>query len=106
MRWAPQTTSGMIGTSASSAIRAAPVLKAFNSKLRLIVGACVAVNGDGLGVPDQKVDGLHVLHLGLDHVAQAALALRRGQGRREEVDVAGVIDRHDGTADGRNVVQT
>ena len=35
----PQTISGTIGTCASSAIRAAPVLNSFSSKLRLMVAS-------------------------------------------------------------------
>ena len=38
-RCAPQTISGMIGACASSAIRAAPVLNSFSSKLRLMVAS-------------------------------------------------------------------
>ncbi len=39
MRWVPQTTTGTIGTPASSAIRAAPVLNPFSSNDRLIVAS-------------------------------------------------------------------
>ncbi|SLH23335.1 Uncharacterised protein [Mycobacteroides abscessus subsp. abscessus] len=39
IRWAPQMATGMIGTSASSAIRAAPDLNSFSSKLRLMVAS-------------------------------------------------------------------
>ncbi|SHW67698.1 Uncharacterised protein [Mycobacteroides abscessus subsp. abscessus] len=39
MRCTPQTITGMIGTCASSAIRATPVLNSLSSKLRLIVAS-------------------------------------------------------------------
>ena len=39
IRWAPQTTCGMIGTSAAMAILAAPDLNSLISKLRLIVAS-------------------------------------------------------------------
>ena len=48
---------------------------------------CLAVHGDGLGVPDQEVDDRHSLHLGLDHEAQSPPTVLGGECGGQEVDV-------------------
>jgi hypothetical protein len=52
-----------------------------------------AVDRDRLGVLDQEVDHLHLLHLRLDQVADAPPASLDSKRSRQPVHVAGVVDR-------------
>ncbi len=55
---------------------------------------------------DQEAHHRDVLHLCLEHEPHPPSGTNRRQPRGQEVDIAGVIDRDDRTAPGRNLSQT